>query len=155
MDMSKQIKIAKQIIASQTKIASEALAQMKIAVAANRLEAAADAAEKLRAANDAAEAAAKNAGTSLTDEQLAKLGYVTPSPEEAEGVIMLPIPVDICTILVARDKAKKIAEIDAAEIIAESENRQLTEEELKKLGYWHDGNNVWRIIGVPERTINR
>ena len=100
-------KIAKQVIASQTKVATAALAEMKTAVKANRLEEATDAAERLLAADAAVEAATKAAGIQMTDAQFKEFGYVSPSPKEGYGFIQLPIPISVCKIIVARDKAKR------------------------------------------------
>ncbi len=70
--MKKQSKVAAVKIASQMKIATAALKQMKAAVKANDMKAAVVAAKQLQAANDAADAV----GVELTDTQLKGLGNV-------------------------------------------------------------------------------
>ena len=75
--MGKQTKVAKQVIA----------------------------AKKMIAAADAAEAAAEKRGYPLSDAELKKLGYVKAAG--GGGVLELNIPVRICKILVAEDRAKK------------------------------------------------
>jgi hypothetical protein len=60
------------------------------------------AAKSLMSAVDVAEAAAIERGHPLTDEELKQLGYV----ETEGGTWELPIPIEICKLLVAEDQKK-------------------------------------------------
>jgi hypothetical protein len=95
--VTKQTKVAAAKIASQMKVATVALKQMKAAVKANDMKAAVVAAKQLSAANDAAEAV----GVELTDAQLKGLGNVITNKGLA---CRLDIPMSVINAMVAEEK---------------------------------------------------